>query len=276
MVAETNALFVIKRNKTVFIAIGVLLLVIELTIFAVAAVKSGEHYMLQFVNADGHIVFETDGRNLTDFNKYHFEKTHGPLRNFERKLVKTEKPFPFRAWFVASIGLPLGLVLCFVFLLKAYTALFYVEEKKSGNADQSKSGYESRLEKFVGGVQKFNIFVIGGAVFLLIIAYWVLPNLVVYLGEVGVDTVIRFRWVLVAIGLAAFALLVFVIYLKFLLAKKSMDSQVEIDKHRLELEYKQKAHTQLQLENDQNGKDSPRLVDWEEGRIVEGNREESA
>lgn len=267
-------LFILKNNKTVFIIIGVLLMVIELTIFAVAALKSGEHYRLQFIDQGGNMVYETDGRNLTDFNKYHFEKTHGSLRDFQRKLIKEEKPFPFRAWFVATIGVPLGVVLCFVFILKAYSALFYGGENKDGEPERAKSRYETRLEKIVGGVQKFNIFVIGGAVFLIVIAYWVIPNLVVYVGEVGVETVVRFRWVLLLIGFAAFALLVFIIYLKFLLAKKSMESQVEIDKYRMQLEYKTNLQAPLQLGNGKNGKGPTPLVGWNDNNAVEGQGEE--
>jgi hypothetical protein len=274
--SEGNSLLsVVKGHRTVFIAIGVILLILELTIFAIAAVRSGEHYRLQFIDQNGNMVYETDGRNLSDFNKYQFEKTHGSLRDYSRKLVKQDVPFPFRAWFVAALGLPLGLILVFVFVLKAYTALFYGEGEREKDSERPASRYETRLEKLIGGVQKFNVFVIGGAVFLIVIAYWVLPNLVIYLGEVGVETLVRFRWVLVLVGVAAFALLVFVIYLKFLLAKKSIDSQVEVDKYRMQLEYKQDRASQLQLEHKKNGKGPTAMVGWAgDGDVVEGDSPE--
>jgi hypothetical protein len=270
MPGEPNPLSVIKGNRTVFIAVGVLLLLLELAIFAIAAVKSGEHYRLQFIDTDGNMVYETDGRNLNDFSKYHFEKTHGPLRDFRRRLVKEDIAFPFRAWFVAAVGIPLGLVLCFVFVLKAYMAIFYSEENKEDEKGQhTKPRSETRLEKIIGGVQKFNIFVIAAVVFLVVISYWILPNLIVYLGEVGVDTVIRFRWVLLLIGVAAFGLLLWIIYLKFLLAKKGMESQVELDKYRMKLEYKQNLQSQPRLEHKESMNGTTPLVDWNDDDIVD-------
>ncbi len=249
MPGNESALGIIRRHGSAFIAISVFLLLLELGIFAVAALKSGSHYRLQFVDKNGDMIYETDGKNLTDFNVYHFEKTHGPVENYRRRLVKKDIPFPFRAWFVAAVGIPLGLILGFVFILRAYTAIFYGEKKMDGEQSPSGGGYKTRMEKIIGGVQKFNIFVVGSVIFLAVIAYWILPNLVIYLGEVGVGTLVRFKWVFLIVGLAVFAVVVWIIYLKFLLAKKTMDSQVEVDKYRMQLEYKQGAQTIPQLEH---------------------------
>ncbi|MBW2107124.1 MAG: hypothetical protein JRI36_00445 [Deltaproteobacteria bacterium] len=276
MAKDPTPLSVVKGNRTVFIAIGVGLLLLELAIFAIAAVRSGEHYKLQFLDAQGNMVYETDGQNLTDFNKYHFEKVHGPVRNYKRRLIKEQVPFPFRAWFVAAVGVPLGLVLCFVFVLKAYMALFYDETRKEARAQgEPGAAYESRLEKIIGGIQKFNIFIIAAVIFLVVISYWILPNLIIYLGEVGVDTVVRFKWVLLLVGVAAFGLLLWIIYLKFLLAKKGMESQVEIDKFRMQLEYKQNAQARLQLEDRAAGNVKTPRVGWDDNEVVDVEEDES-
>jgi hypothetical protein len=272
MSAGKNTLSIIRGHRTVFVAITVVLLLIELGIFAVAALQSGEHYKLQFWDQNGDLVYETDGKNLNDFNVYQFRMTHGPVQNYKRKLVKTEIPFPFRAWFVAAFAIPLGMFLFFAFILKAYEALFYGEEEKRDVTDSGTSRYETRLEKIIGGVNRFNIFMIAVVAFLAVIAYWVLPNLLIYVGEVSLDTVMRFKWVILLVGLLAFGLLVWIIYLKYLLAKKSMDSQVEVDKHRLALEYKYDAKAQLQLEHHQNGKDHPHVVTWEADDIIDEER----
>ena len=68
-----------RENKTVFIVIAVVLFLIELEIFAIAAIKSGRKSWLQVINAQGAVIHETDGSNLSDFNKYYFEKTFGPF-----------------------------------------------------------------------------------------------------------------------------------------------------------------------------------------------------
>ncbi len=269
MPQRKSTLTIIKGNRTVFIAISVVLLLLELGIFAVAALRSGEHYKLQFWDKNGDLVYETDGKNLNDFNVYQFRMTHGPVQNYQRKLVKTDVPFPFRAWFVAAFGIPLGMFLFFAFILKAYEALFYGEEAKGNARDTQTSRYETRLEKIIGGVNRFNIFVIAVVAFLAVMAYWVLPNLLIYVGEVSLDTIMRFKWIILLVGFLAFGLLVWVIYLKYLLAKKSMDSQVEVDKHRLELEYKYNAKSRLQLEHHQKGKDDPHVVTWDADDIID-------
>ena len=61
------------------------------------------------------------------------------------------------------------------------------------------------------------------------------PNLLAYLGKIGVDAVARYRWVFAGIGAALFALVVWVIYLRYLLARKSIESQVELDRYRIQL-----------------------------------------
>lgn len=265
-----RTLSIIKGHRTVFVAIAVVLLLLELGIFAVAALQSGEHYKLQFWDKNGDLIYETDGKNLNDFNVYQFRVTHGPVQNYTRKLVKTDIPFPFRAWFVAAFAIPLGMFLFFAFILKAYEALFYGEAEQGDVPESKRSQYQTRLERVIGGVHSFNIFMIAVVAFLAVIAYWILPNLLIYVGEVSLETIMRFKWVILLAGLLAFGLLAWVIYLKYLLAKKSMDSQVDIDKHRLELEYKYNPKAQLQLEHRQNEKGRSRVVAWEADDIIDG------
>ena len=272
MAVGKRTLSIIKGHRTVFVAIAVVLLLLELGIFAVAALQSGEHYKLQFWDKNGDLIYETDGKNLNDFNVYQFRMTHGSVQDYKRKLVKTDIPFPFRAWFVAAFAIPLGMFLFFAFILKAYEALFYGEAEKGDVTDSGGSRYETRLERVIGGVNRFNIFMIAVAAFLAVIAYWILPNLLIYVGEVSLDTIMRFKWVILLGGFLAFGLLVWVLYLKYLLAKKSMDSQVDVDKHRIELEYKYNAKSQLQLEHYQKVKDDPHVVTWEADDIIDGER----
>ena len=65
----------VMENKSVFIIIAIALFLIELEIFAVAAMKSGKDHKLQVLDNSGNLIHETDGKNLSDFNKYYFEKT---------------------------------------------------------------------------------------------------------------------------------------------------------------------------------------------------------
>jgi hypothetical protein len=61
MSAGKTTLSIVKGHRTVFVAINVVLLLLELGIF-----QSGEHYKLQFWDQNGDLIYETDGKNLND------------------------------------------------------------------------------------------------------------------------------------------------------------------------------------------------------------------
>ncbi|MFW6332828.1 MAG: hypothetical protein ACOC23_05955 [Thermodesulfobacteriota bacterium] len=249
----------LKEHKTAFIIIGVVLFLLELEIFAIAAMKSGRKSYLQVLDKQGNVIHETDGKSLSDFNKYYFEKTFGPLEDYQKRLEVKEIPFPFRAWFTAAIGIPIGVILLFAFVVKAYVSLFYGDEDKTGPpAGKSKMDHHlGEFEKIVHTVNSFNIFTIGFLILLGVFMYWVLPNMVAYIGRVSVDTLVRFKWVVIAAAAVVVGLFAWIIYLRYLLAKRSIDNQAELERARLELEFNQGAAAPMQLEYQQNGSDAP-------------------
>ncbi len=229
-----------RDHKTVFVIIAVVLFLIELEIFAVAAMKSGRKKFLQIIDTRGNIIYETDGDNLSDFNKYYFEKTFGSLGQYSKKLKIKETPFPFRAWFTAAVGIPIGVILLFAFVVKAYVSIFYGEDKKKlPGRDDEKKQYDTEFEKIVATVSSFNIFTIGFLILTGVFMYWVLPNMVTYIGKVSIETLVRFKWVVIAGAIVLVGLFAWVIYLRYLLAKKTIDNQAELEKMRLRLEFDQ-------------------------------------
>ena len=265
MPEQSSILHHIRRNKTVFILIGVGLFLIELEIFALAAMHSGREARLQVLNKKGELLYEADGTQLTEFNKYYFEKNFGPLGNYPIRLVTSEKPFPFRAWFAAAIGVPVGAILLFGFAVKAYLALAYPE---AGNHPKSRDSApdesESRFERVVRRVSQFNIFVIGTLTFLTAVTVWMLPNLLQKAGAAGVAAVIKYKWVCLGGAGVFLALVVWVIYLRYLLARKTIESQVELDKFRLQLEMAPEARQTILLPHEKSqASGAPPLVEFE-------------
>jgi hypothetical protein len=248
MSKQKNIMSFMRENKMIFIIISVVLFLVELEIFAVASMKSGRKSRLQVIDTKGNVIHETDGQNLSDFNKYYFEKTFGPFEQYHVKLVTKDVSFPFRAWFAAAVGIPMGVLLLFAFFVRAYHALFYGEENKPpGSTSQTDTnGY--RFEKIIAAISRFNIFTIGFLVFSAVFLYWVIPNLVVYAGRVGTETLIRYKWVFLSVGIIFLGLIIWIIYLRYLLAKKTIDRQTEIDKYRIELEYNSIGNEPRQLE----------------------------
>jgi hypothetical protein len=212
--------------------------------------KSGRKSWLQVIDKNGNVIHETDGKNLSDFNKYYFEKTFGPFADYRVKLITKDIPFPFRAWFVAAVGVPVGAVLLLAFIVRAYTALFYGADRRKGDADRRKQEYEYGFEKIIAAISRFNIFIIGFLVFLAVFLYWVIPDMIAYIGRVGIDTLTRYRWVFLSIGIIFLGVIIWIIYLRYLLAKKAIDRQAEVDKYRLQLEYLPNDAPPLQLEHD--------------------------
>lgn len=258
--SKQNMLQMIREHKTLFVVIGVCLFLIELEIFALAAMKSGRKAVIQVLDPGGTVIYEADGANLSQFDKYYFEQNFGPLDRYDLRFVTSEVPFPFRAWFVAAIGIPVGGMLLFAFLIKAYLAVFHGEtHARADTKPLTRHTEHSRLERLLLRVSRFNIFTIGFIVLTGVTGYWVVPNFVAYLSRIGIEALIRYKWVFLTLGVVFLGLTIWIIYLRFLLAKKSLDSRADLERYRLELEYKTGVPERRSL-TDVSG--APNMVDW--------------
>ncbi|MGD9097671.1 MAG: hypothetical protein PVF97_06270 [Desulfobacterales bacterium] len=256
--SKKNLMAIIRENRTLFIVIAVGLFLIELEIFVLAAMKSGRQSVIQVMTPAGEVIYESDGKNLSQFDKYYFEQNFGPIDQYELRLHTRERPFPFRAWFVAAFGLPISAILLFAFVVKAYLSIFYADRLNARAEALDLSENASGLERFLVRVSRYNIFIIGFLVLMGIMAYWVVPNFIAYISRLGVDTLIRYKWFFLAAAVISLGLLIWVIYLRYLLARRAIESRTEVEKHRLELEYRHGASTgQLGHRSDQ-----AHLVDW--------------
>ena len=251
-----------RENKTLFIIIAIGIFLIELEIFAIAAIKSGRKSWLEIRNNQGNVIHMTEGNNLSSFNKYYFEKTFGPLENYQVNLISKDEPFPFRAWFSAAIGIPVGAVQLFAFISRAVGYLFYGQSGLSAESADRPTEYETRLEKIMGTVGRLNIFAIGFMILAGVLSYWVVPNFIVYIGSLGIEAVIRFKWFFLALALIFFGIIIWIIFLRYLLAKRTIDTKMEVEKFRLQLEASGTRTESVPLigESDPSGR-----IDWNPG-----------
>lgn len=241
----------IRDHKTLFIAIGVVIFLIEIEIFAVAVTKSGRKSWLQVKNAKGNVIYETPGDHLSHFNKYYFEKTFGPFDQYDVKLVSKVTPFPFRAWFTAAVGIPVGAVLLIAFIFRATVSLLHGDSRTADDVHIPDDAGHNRFEKTLTRIARFNIFTIGFLIFAAIFLYWVIPNVITYAGKVGIETITRYKWIFLSVGILFAALVVWIIYLRYLLAKKSIESQTEIKKYQLQIDAGRASPPPLQLNYDE-------------------------
>lgn len=226
-----------QENKTLFIILAVGLFLVELEIFALASMSSGRHSYVQVMDAQSNVIYEVKSAKLNSREKAEFEKTFGPLTDYQVNVVTKERPFPFRPWFAAAVGLPIGAVLLFGFFVKAYEALFF-----SGEGQFGKSGARSddpgadRMDRLISRVGRMNIFAIGGFVLLIALGLWAVPHLLSEFGRHGVAIISRYKWVALGIVGVFLALVVWIIFLRYLLARKAIETQADVEKYRLQLE----------------------------------------
>jgi hypothetical protein len=230
----------LREHRTLLIIIIVGFFLIEVEIFALAAMKSGRQTWMQVLDGSGTVIYEVKGSTMTNFNRYYFENTFGPFENYQVRLDTREKEFPFRAWFTAAVGIPVGLVLLLGFILKAVMVFLSGEgEAASGTGREPGQGDGAQAGRMIGlmdRVSRFNIFIIGFLVFSGVFLYWALPNLITFLARAGIETLVRFKWVFVAGFGAVFLLFAWFMHMKYQLARKSMDVQAEIRRYELQLE----------------------------------------
>lgn len=269
----------IKDHKVLIISIIVGFFLIEIEIFAVAAMKSGRQSWMNIIDDSGEIIYQVKGSTLTNFNKYYFENTFGSIDDYQVKLVSEDVPFPFRAWFAASIGIPVGLILLLAFILKSVMALLYGKKSSSENGDKNKEsqaeeqpssdsnkadmkshikfGTAEGLGSILDQLSRLNIFIIGFLILSGVLLYLVIPNMLTFLAKAGIETLVNFKWFFIALFAVIFLLFAWFMYMKYQLAKKSMDAQTEIRKYEIKMEYA-KFNTQAALEYKKaTGQDAP-------------------
>ncbi|MFO7884414.1 MAG: hypothetical protein R6U68_06300 [Desulfobacteraceae bacterium] len=227
----------LKQYKKLFVIVIIGFFLIEIEIFAFALIKSGRNSFVQVLNNDNEVIYEVKGASLSNFNKYYFENNFGDLKDYRIRLKTEETPFPFRAWFSAAVGIPVGLVLLLAFILKA--VMVFINGRDGPNVDKNSGEKDSgtRVENMLLRISSYNIFIIGFIVFACIFLFWVVPDLLTFLGKAGIETILRFKWFFLAGFLGFFLLFAWFMYMKYLLAKKSMESELMIKKHQLSLEY---------------------------------------
>nr|WP_319393241.1 hypothetical protein [uncultured Desulfobacter sp.] len=252
-----------QEHKALFTLIVVGLFLLELEIFALAIMQSGKQSVLQVLDHQGTVIHESSGNNLSDFNRANFEKVFGSLDNYTVRLEKHNVPFPFRAWFVAAICIPIGAMMLFAFIVKAYLVIFHGEKVPDGDSESMKdTGNETRLESTLNRIGRMNIFNIGFIVFIGGIAYWIIPNVITYLGHIGNDFFVRHEWVFYAVVGIGVLVCFWIIYLRYLLAKSSIQSRTELQKHRLNLEYNAVDDQVLQIEESPSSDRDQDVIDY--------------
>ncbi len=222
----------VEITRKVIVCLAVVFVLAELAAFRVAWNASGRKAWLQVRDQSGVVLYETRGDTLTRFDRYYFEQNFGPLEDYRTQLVTREVPFPLTAWLFAAIGVPVGLMLFFVFVIKIWRLLFPSKEgdEQGTEKDGSPAGRGLSL------LEKPGILLAGGLVFAFFLALWVVPVLLSRTASSLLELIWSFRWVFGVLFAGLLSLCFWFLYLRYCLARQAMETQADLERLRLTLE----------------------------------------
>lgn len=241
-----------KKHGRNIILVIVFILLLEGLILISAFSQSGNKKCLQIIDSTDQVIYEINGEHLSEFDKYYFENTFGSLEKYKKKLTTKNIPFPFRAWLTAAAGLPLFLILISAFAVKAYKSLFDATEPGIMESYDEISG-SNGLPAYMKIFERLDIFAIGFILLLSVFLYWVIPNLFTYISKATIDFIINYKWFFIIISAFGAGTMLWIIYLRYLLARKTIEVQKEITIKQIEF----------------NAIEKRRLIDHEDVKRIE-------
>jgi hypothetical protein len=232
--AQLVDLFEGNRHQKIILTVSVLvILVLELVIYLTAASQAGQRSYVIVSDFEGKKVYETSGAALTSYEKLVFENTFGPLQNYQIHINTESRPFPFRAWLAAAVGIPVGLILLLAFLVKAFLSLLYGEERMKEEIALNSDG-KSRFGSLFQLFGRVSIFHIGFLAAVTVVLLWVVPNFLGDLAKVSFSMIREFKWFFLGAGVFLALIIMWVIYLRYKLSKRMLDNQLDLEKFRVE------------------------------------------
>jgi len=224
------------HQKAILMTAVVVLLLLELVICIAAVNQTGSKSVIVIADMAGKVLYEAEGQVLSGYDKQAFEKTFGPVERYQVSVRMDRRPFPFRAWLAAAIGIPIGLILLVSYLVRVYMALMYGEDPEEPTATQEAGGHGGlvRVLAYFRSMQRFSVFSLGFLVVVAVLVLWMVPNAIGQLAVIGIQAVREFKWFF--LGAAVFLALVvlWIIYLRYRLSKTYMENQLQLEKFRMQ------------------------------------------
>lgn len=237
--AQTRLIDLIEASphqKTILIAAVVFLLLLELVICIAAVNHTGSKSIITIADTQGKVLYEAEGQVLSGYDKQAFEKTFGPIDQYQVSVRMDSKPFPFRAWLAAAIGIPIGLILLISFLVRVYMALMYGEEEDEPAMASESAGHGGfvRVVSFFRSMQRFSIFSLGFIIVLGVLVLWLVPNAIGQFVVIGIQAVREFKWFFLGVAIFLAVVILWIIYLRYRLSKTYMENQLQLEKFRMQ------------------------------------------
>ena len=158
-------------------------------------------------------------------------------------------PFPWKAWILTSVGVPIGLAFLVLLLTRAY---FQVAEPGEKEPVESSGRFVSSVNK----LSQINIIWFMLLTIVVLFLLWYIPEIIKYTGDVAITWLTMHWWVPATVFFTAVFVILLMIYLQYRLKVKAMHTEVEIAK----LKFLQFEGNPRMLIDNQTGQ-SPHLIE---------------
>lgn len=228
---------------------------IEFGILLVCMAYSSNQDTVKIYNQQNDLIYE-DTYNMSYITE--FKKIYG-IENFKEEgfvvtRIGLETKFPTRAWIALSVCVPLVLILFVVFIVKVFADIFHSSGENNAenkNNEQTSDFEETKFEKLFSTLGRLNIYSLGSTVILIAFLYWMVPDLLVYLGKISYQTLSELKWIILVLVLFGGTYMVIKAFLSYKTKNEIIKQQAEIQKNRDRLVLEAKIEKKL-LENNAN------------------------
>lgn len=250
------------HNRNIILLI-IFMLSIEGVVLVSALSRTGSKKFLQITDNASNVIYEINGEHLSEFDRYYFENTFGSLEKYGKRLTTREMPFPFRAWITAAAGLPLFLVLISAFAVKAYRTLFVTSEKEVEKTDNEIDEIipENSFSVYMKIFERMNIFATGFIILLSVFLYWVIPDMMAYVSNAAIDFIVNYKWFFVIVSVFVAGMILWIVYLRYLLAGKVIEAKKEIAIKQIEMNVKTEKTIEIGEKSNLDAKSVP-MIDY--------------
>ena len=223
---------------------------IEFTILVICVVYSANQDIVKIYNSNNDVVYE-DVYNLSYITE--FKKIYG-IENFKKEgfvvtRVGIDNKFPTRTWIALSICVPLILILFVVFIVKVFEDVFHSKKENERERDKAKQNSdfeETKFEKLFSTLGRLNIYSLGCTAIIIVFLYWMVPDLLIYLGKISYQTISELKWIILGVVLFGGVYMILKIFLSYKTKNELIKQQAEIQKNRDRLVIEAKLEKKLE------------------------------
>lgn len=224
------------KYPKIVLAVGVvLLLFLEIGIYAAVSSQSGLRSRVVITDAGGKKIHESPGAALGPYEKMVFENNFGPLRNYNTEVESEVVPFPTRQWVLLALGIPIGLILLLSFMVQVWLLLLNGGPRGTSEGPQAADG-RTRFDSFLSASRNFSVLHLGFVILLTMLILWLIPSFLGDIAQSFFGMIREYQWFFLGVAVFAGGLLAWIIYLRYKLSRQMLDNQLEIEKYRLQIQ----------------------------------------